>query len=265
MARIRTIKPDFWTDEKLVECSPTARLFFIGMWNFADDSGNLARSSKKLKMQILPSDNVDAECLVMELINQGVLVEYSVCGEKYLHIKGFTKHQKIDHPTKSTIPAIALVDASDVLANPRESSLSKGREGNIEERKEENIDTQAPNALAAKKTKPKQIPLPANWSPNDEHRAKCQSLGLNASELGEQFVNDRLAKGVEYVDWDRGFFTWIGNAPKFGGNKTGRGNSQQTTASIVEVGLRLADRGRRNDEQRLRGNGLQGEPESVPF
>lgn len=30
MARIRTIKPDFWTDEKLVKLSMEARLFFIG-------------------------------------------------------------------------------------------------------------------------------------------------------------------------------------------------------------------------------------------
>ena len=30
MARIRTIKPDFWTDEKVVELSAFARLLFIG-------------------------------------------------------------------------------------------------------------------------------------------------------------------------------------------------------------------------------------------
>jgi hypothetical protein len=44
MARIRTIKPEFWTDEKVVECSFEARLMFIGMFNFADDKGNLVRS-----------------------------------------------------------------------------------------------------------------------------------------------------------------------------------------------------------------------------
>ena len=39
MARIRTVKPDIWTDEKFVELSPLARLLFIGLWNFADDEG----------------------------------------------------------------------------------------------------------------------------------------------------------------------------------------------------------------------------------
>jgi hypothetical protein len=31
MARIRTIKPEFWTDEKIVELSPFSRLLFIGL------------------------------------------------------------------------------------------------------------------------------------------------------------------------------------------------------------------------------------------
>lgn len=113
MARIRTIKPDFWTDEALSECSVSARLLFIGTWNFADDNGNLERSPKKLKMQIFPADNIDCEPLVNELIAQGVLTEYSVNGKNYLHIKGFDKHQVINrkskfgyHPTPLTADAV---------------------------------------------------------------------------------------------------------------------------------------------------------------
>lgn len=104
MARIRTIKPDFWTDEKLTECSVSARLLFIGLLNFADDSGNLNRSAKKIKMQVFPADSFDCEPLICELIAQGVLTEYSVSGEKFLQIKGFIKHQVINRPTKSNIP-----------------------------------------------------------------------------------------------------------------------------------------------------------------
>ena len=92
MARIRTIKPDFWTDESLTECSLSARLMFIGMWNFADDSGNIQRSAKQLKMKIFPADAIDCEPLVQELMTHGLLMEYSVSGEKFLNIKGFLKH-----------------------------------------------------------------------------------------------------------------------------------------------------------------------------
>jgi hypothetical protein len=59
MARIRTIKPDFWTDEALADCSPTARLLFIATWSFADDHGNLERSARQLKAQAFPYDNID--------------------------------------------------------------------------------------------------------------------------------------------------------------------------------------------------------------
>lgn len=34
MARIRTIKPEFWTSEQVMGCAPLARLLFIGLWNF---------------------------------------------------------------------------------------------------------------------------------------------------------------------------------------------------------------------------------------
>jgi hypothetical protein len=112
MARIRTIKPDFWTDEKLTECSMSARLLFIGSWNFADDNGNLEASAKQLKMKVFPADNIDCQPLLDELINHGILMEYSVNGKKYLHIKGFKKHQVINRPSNSNIPQPLLTEHS---------------------------------------------------------------------------------------------------------------------------------------------------------
>ncbi|BBS32788.1 TPA: hypothetical protein QH575_004817 [Enterobacter kobei] len=104
MARIRTIKPEFWTDEKIVECSFEARLMFIGMFNFADDKGNLVRSPKRIKMQIFPADMIDCEPLIKELRVAGLISEYSVSGVEYIHIDGFSKHQKINRPSATTIP-----------------------------------------------------------------------------------------------------------------------------------------------------------------
>lgn len=129
MARIRTIKPEFWTDEKLTECSLNARLLFIGLWNFSDDYGNLQRSSKKIKMQVFPADQVDCEPLILDLITHGVLTEYSVNGEKFLHIKGFNKHQIVNRPSKSVIPPPPLSEYS--------LSTHTGEERRGEERKEE--------------------------------------------------------------------------------------------------------------------------------
>lgn len=104
MARIRTIKPEFWTDERVGECSVSARLLLIASLNFADDYGGLERSSKQLKAQAFPYDAIDCEPLVLELVRYGLFIEYEVADRKYLHIKGFNKHQKVENRAKPRIP-----------------------------------------------------------------------------------------------------------------------------------------------------------------
>jgi hypothetical protein len=106
MARIRTIKPEFWTNEKVMECSPVARLLFIGMWNYADDAGRMGYSAKTLKAQIFPADDMDFETIrrmVVELSSNGLLHTYVVDGKEYIQITGW-HHQKIDKPRKSDLP-----------------------------------------------------------------------------------------------------------------------------------------------------------------
>lgn len=102
--RIRTIKPEFWTDDAVTECSLNARLLLIGALNIADDQGSLERSAKQIKAKIFPNDNIDCEPLVGELITHGLLIEYEFDDKKYLHIKGFKKHQVINRPSKNRVP-----------------------------------------------------------------------------------------------------------------------------------------------------------------
>jgi hypothetical protein len=102
MARIRSIKPEFWTSEQVAECSPNARLLFIGMWNFCDDQGIHPASVKTLKMQIFPGDGFslsDIENMVIELMHQKLLFFYQAEGKGYWFVTGWN-HQKIDKPNK---------------------------------------------------------------------------------------------------------------------------------------------------------------------
>jgi hypothetical protein len=98
------IKPEFWTDDKVVECSTSARLLLIATWCFADDQGSLDRSAKQLKAQAFPHDIVDVEPLLHELLRVGILIEYESGGKRYLHIKNFLKHQRIDRPSAPRCP-----------------------------------------------------------------------------------------------------------------------------------------------------------------
>lgn len=106
MARIRTIKPEFWTNEKVLGCSPVARLLFIGMWNFSDDTGRMQFSPKTLKAQIFPGDDIGLDDIVRmidELSSNGLLQIYFVENKGYLCVLGWN-HQKIDKPQKSKYP-----------------------------------------------------------------------------------------------------------------------------------------------------------------
>ena len=104
MARIRTVKPEFWTDEKVVELSAFARLLFIGLWNFCDDDGRMIYSPKRIKMQIFPADNLEISELFGELRGTSLITVYTVENIEYLQINNFTKHQKIDKRTASRHP-----------------------------------------------------------------------------------------------------------------------------------------------------------------
>jgi hypothetical protein len=101
MPRIRTIKPEFWTSEQVAECSPNARLLFIGLWNFCDDGGVHPANAMRAKMQVFPADGFsksDIQAMIDELVDAGLLVEYEVDGKAYWRVTGW-KHQKIDQPT----------------------------------------------------------------------------------------------------------------------------------------------------------------------
>lgn len=120
MARIRTIKPDFWTDGNIVRLSPFARLLYIGVWNFTlCDHGHVADDAFKLKLQILPMDDVDIEALLAELMDAGRIQRITDGeGRTYLHIKRFEDHQKIDPRWKTRCPACAQKESLQLVETP---------------------------------------------------------------------------------------------------------------------------------------------------
>ena len=106
MARIRTVKPEFWTAEQVMELSPMARLLFIGLWNFCDDRGVHPVAYKTLKAEVFPADDLlssDVERLVGELIAQGLLSEFEAEGRRWWFVTGW-HHQVINRPSKSRYP-----------------------------------------------------------------------------------------------------------------------------------------------------------------
>lgn len=93
MARSRNIKPGFFSNEALGECSPYARLLFAGLWTLADREGRLEDRPKRIKVQVLPFDDVDVDPLLDELAKRSFLVRYEVGGDRYIQIVNFARHQ----------------------------------------------------------------------------------------------------------------------------------------------------------------------------
>lgn len=108
MARIRTIKPEFWDDEKMAKFSLQANLVYIGMWNFSDDSGIIRRSANWIKSKLFPHREEmrlsDVKAWIKELEDAGMLIPFDHNNEGYYMIPTFGVHQRIDKPQKSKIP-----------------------------------------------------------------------------------------------------------------------------------------------------------------
>ena len=110
MARIRTIKPEFFTSEDIVSMSPLARLFYVSLWCESDRMGRLEWKPGTFKMRYLPGDNCDVAELAKELIANGLIILYSVDGKNYAEIPTFTEHQVINNrEADSSIPTRGLI------------------------------------------------------------------------------------------------------------------------------------------------------------
>jgi len=112
MARIRTVKPEFWQDETIGELSSNARLLFLCSLNLADDEGLLSWNASFLRAQAFIFDDVsieETESYMKELINGKIIFEYrDQKNKKYGWILNFRKHQKIDRPQKPKHPVPSL-------------------------------------------------------------------------------------------------------------------------------------------------------------
>lgn len=137
MARIRTIKPEFFTSEDIVGLSPLARLLYIATWCEADKEGRLEWKPRTMKLRYFPADNCDIDALAAELVDADLIVLY---GDGLGFIPGFSKHQHVNPRESASV--LPEPDASARVGTRRDASArvnsridpqggreGKGREG----------------------------------------------------------------------------------------------------------------------------------------
>lgn len=113
MPRIRTIVPEFWEDERFTNVSLQAWLLYIGMKNFADDSGVILANETIIKSKVFPArEDIRKQQVsgwLQELIENSILVPFMYENKSY-YVMDFSS-ERIDKPQKSRIPDDVLENA----------------------------------------------------------------------------------------------------------------------------------------------------------
>ncbi|RSS59552.1 hypothetical protein [Streptomyces sp. WAC01280] len=136
MARIRTIKPEFFTSLTIADLTPEQRLTFIGLWTHCDDEGRCVDDARLIKAAVWPLDDrtaADVEADLAALTESSLITRYTLNRRSYMAVSGWREHQRINRPTPSKIPAPGQADSipeppltsSDEHSEPTHEPLSE--------------------------------------------------------------------------------------------------------------------------------------------
>lgn len=134
MARIRTIKPEFWHDEKLAPLDPLTRLVFLGLIGMADDAGRVVANLKVIDAFIFASTSDTAREALATLSRIGrVAVGTTSSGQVVLQIANWERHQKVDRPNAKTClpPIITELNTAAHFTEIRDTLASPSRENRV--------------------------------------------------------------------------------------------------------------------------------------
>jgi hypothetical protein len=99
MARIRSVKPEFFRHEELYEAERASgmplRLAFAGLWTCCDKNGVFPWRPRALKLDVLPYDELDFAAVLAALEGGEFISKFKHEGELYGIVPNFRKHQRI--------------------------------------------------------------------------------------------------------------------------------------------------------------------------
>lgn len=210
MARIRTIKPEFFTSEDIVALSPLARLLYVALWCEADKEGRMIWKPRTFKMRYFPADACDIDALCSELTSGGLVRLY---GEGLAFIPAFTMHQHIN-PRESASqlpePDKKLTRQARVTTRQaRDSDAQGGREGKGKERNTRDASGDPDgfaefwNAYPNRKAKQDAVKAWLKINPNDDLQAGILNAVLLQSK-GKDWTKDEGAFVPHAASWLNG-------------------------------------------------------------
>lgn len=200
MARIRTVKPDFFTSDDICALSPHARLLYIGLWCEADREGRMAWTPKAFKRRYLPDDDCEIEDLCQELLKRDLVRLY---GEDLAFIPTFLVHQHINpREAQSSLP-VPDADAS----TTREARVSDAQVGRKEGKEGEGKEGNGRRVSHASE-------IPDDFQPSEEDLAAVKKArpDLTPAMIADEtvrFINHAKANGRTAMNWGPNWRNWM--------------------------------------------------------
>ncbi len=130
MSRARNLKPGFFKNEELAECSPWCRLCFAGLWTLADREGRLEDRPKRIKAELFPFDAFDVNPLLDELAERGFILRYEADGDRFIQVLQFRKHQAPHYSEKPSVIKPPHFPNSSGIADASSAAHSRSPPGN---------------------------------------------------------------------------------------------------------------------------------------
>lgn len=241
MARIRTIKPEFWRNENLSAISPEAALLAIGLLNHSDDDGYFNANEKIIKADIFPLRDLSCSTTVLlqELYDIGYIELYfdeeNNCKSRiYGKVVNFSIHQVINKPNKSKIKYLQLLPysyGSNTVVLPHGKGKGKGK-GTGKGKEGEGECLKSSDELKPQKSKKIEgikTGIPDNFTVSDEVKEWAAKNNFNSLDIHlESFIEKCKQHNYKYVDWDAALKTAIrGDWAKTKGNINGSTKEQE--------------------------------------
>lgn len=138
MARTRSIKPGFFTNEILGALPYQDRLLFAGLWTIADKEGRLEDRPLRIRGELFPYDHeIDIEASLLRLESSRFIHRY-ITGDpplKCIEVVRFKKHQSPHHTEKNSVLPSPLINGYSTVNIPP-STLITGLPNNLPPDKE---------------------------------------------------------------------------------------------------------------------------------
>jgi len=240
VARIRTIKPEFWKHEDLSALPEATHMLAAALLNYADDEGYFNANIKLVQSECCPlrEPSVSVHDSLNLLVKAGFLaLGSSPDGKRYGRVVNFVEHQRVNRPKPSKIKDLEIAwDASEEdHTHVSEPSPPEGnREGNREQGTGKGMD------VAARGTR-----LPDTWKPDVEFGRKegfsDDDIKREADKFRDHWRQQPGAKGRK-VDWDAAWRNWLrSDYQRPAGRRGPMGDNQGAggrTAAYAEVAAR---------------------------